>query len=192
MPNAVSINLPNAVSLSRLVLAVAFIALDNNTIRIALIVAAAFTDFLDGWLARRQHTASSMGALIDPIADRAFVLTALSVYLYDGKLTTPEYFIVLSRDFATAIGFLVARVVPWLRPAVFQARMLGKTVTVLQLALLVVILLWPAPVDALVLLIGAFSAASIVDYTLALWHRAKAASAERAAAAAADGSVPPR
>ena len=190
MPNAVSINLPNAVSLSRLVLAVAFIALDNDAIRIALIMAAAFTDFLDGCLARRQHTASTMGALIDPIADRAFVLTALSVYLYDGNLTTPEYFIVLSRDFATAIGFLVARVVPWLRPAVFQARMLGKTVTVLQLTLLVVILLWPAPVDALVLLIGAFSAASIVDYTLALWHRAKAASAERAAAA--DGPVPPR
>lgn len=188
MPNAVSLNLPNAVSLSRLVLAAAFIALDNNAIRIALIVAAAFTDFLDGWLARRQHTASSMGALIDPIADRAFVLAALSVYLYDGKLTTPEYFIVLSRDFATAIGFLVARVVPWLRPAVFQARMLGKTVTVLQLTLLVVIPLWRAPVDALVLLIGAFSAASIVDYTLALWHRAKAASAARAAA---DGSAPP-
>ena len=182
-------NLPNMVSLSRLVLAVAFIAIPDNATRIALIVAAAFTDFLDGWLARRQHTASNMGALIDPIADRAFVLTALSVYLYDGLLTTPEYFIVLSRDFATAIGFLVARVVPWLRPAVFQARMLGKTVTVLQLTLLVVILLWPTPVDALVLLIGAFSAASIVDYTLALWHRAKAASAERASA---DGSAPPR
>jgi len=176
-------NPPNIVSLSRLVLAAAFIALDDNAVRIALIAIAGFTDFLDGWLARRQHTASSMGALIDPIADRVFVLTALSVYLYDGLITTPEYFIVLSRDVATAVGFLVARVVPWLRPAVFQARMLGKTVTVLQLALLFVVLLWRAPVDLLVLVIGALSAASIVDYTLALWHRAKAASAERQAAA---------
>lgn len=183
-------NLPNVVSLSRLVLAVAFIAFNDNAIRVALIVAAGFTDFLDGWLARRHHTSSSMGALIDPIADRVFVLTALSVYLYDGKITTPEYFIVLSRDFATAIGFLVARVVPWLRPAIFQARMLGKTVTVLQLTLLVVVVLWREPVDYLVLVIGAFSAASIVDYTLALWNRARAASAERQAAA--DGSVPPR
>ncbi|MGI8619998.1 MAG: CDP-alcohol phosphatidyltransferase family protein [Gemmatimonadaceae bacterium] len=189
MHSTVPMNLPNLVSLSRLVLAVAFIAINDSAVRVALILAAAFTDFLDGWLARRQHTSSSMGALIDPIADRAFVLTALSVYLYDGKLTTPEYFIVLSRDFATAIGFLVARVVPWLRPAVFQARMLGKTVTVLQLTLLVLVLVWPAPVGFLVLAIGAFSAASIVDYTLALWHRAKAASAERRAAA--DGSVPP-
>lgn len=182
MPGAVPMNPPNVVSLSRLVLAAAFIALDGNAARVALIAVAGFTDFLDGWLARRQHTASSMGALIDPIADRVFVLTALSVYLYDGIITTPEYFIVLSRDFATAVGFLVARVVPWLRPAVFQARMLGKTVTVLQLTLLVVVLLWRAPVDLLVLAIGALSAASIVDYTLALWHRAKAASAERQAA----------
>ena len=179
---AVPMNLPNIVSLSRLVLAVAFVAISDNAVRVALIVAAGITDFLDGWLARRRHSASSMGALIDPIADRAFVLTALSVYLYDGIITTPEYFIVLSRDFATAIGFLVARVVPWLRPAVFQARLLGKTVTVLQLTLLVVVLMWRAPVDWLVLAIGAFSAASIVDYTLALWNRARAASAERQAA----------
>src|SRR5687767_3192920 len=110
MPIAVPMNLPNIVSLSRLVLAVAFVAINDNAVRVALIVAAGITDFLDGWLARRRHSASSMGALIDPIADRAFVLTALSVYLYDGKLTTPEYFIVLSRDFATAIGFLVAQI----------------------------------------------------------------------------------
>ena len=185
---AVPMNLPNLVSLSRLVLAVAFVAINDNAVRVALIVAAAITDFLDGWLARRRHAASSMGALIDPIADRAFVLTALSVYLYDGIITTPEYFIVLSRDFATAIGFLVARVVPWLRPAVFQARLLGKTVTVLQLTLLVVVLMWRAPVDWLVLAIGAFSAASIVDYTLALWNRARAASAERQGA----GREPPK
>ncbi|CAN5677282.1 hypothetical protein BH23GEM1_BH23GEM1_02040 [soil metagenome] len=183
MPSAVPMTPPNIVSLSRLVLAVAFVAIGDDTIRVTLIAAAAFTDFLDGWLARRQHTSSSMGALIDPIADRAFVLTALSGYLYDGKITTPEYFIVLSRDLATAIGFLVARIVPWLRPAVFQARLLGKTVTVLQLTLLVVVLVWRAPVDLLVLAIGAFSAASIVDYTLALWNRARAASAERRAAA---------
>jgi CDP-diacylglycerol--glycerol-3-phosphate 3-phosphatidyltransferase len=190
MPSNVPMNLPNAVSLSRLVLAVAFVAIDDDAIRVALIVAAGFTDFLDGWLARRQHSTSSMGALIDPIADRVFVLTALSVYLYDGKITTPEYFIVLSRDLATAVGFLVARVVPWLKPAVFQARMLGKTVTVLQLTLLVVVLLWRTPVDYLVLAIGILSVASIVDYTAALWNRARAASAERQARA--DEKSPPR
>ncbi len=171
-------NLPNLVSLSRLVLAVAFVAIADDGVRVALVVAAGFTDFLDGWLARRHKTFSSMGALIDPIADRAFVLTALSVYLYDGKITTPEYFIVLSRDLATAIGFFVARIIPWLRPAVFQARMLGKSVTVLQLTLLVLVVLWPAPVRFLVIAIGVLSAASIVDYTLALWNRARDANAE--------------
>ena len=182
MPSSTLLTLPNVVSLSRLVLAAVFIAFPDRWTRVALIVVAALTDFLDGWLARRQHTDSMSGAIIDPIADRAFVLTALSVYLYDGLITTTDYFIILARDFATALGFVVARIVPWLRPAVFQARLLGKTVTTLQLALLVTILVWRRPVDYLILAIGVLSAASIVDYTLALWRHAKEASAEKRSA----------
>nr|MBA3656510.1 CDP-alcohol phosphatidyltransferase family protein [Gemmatimonadaceae bacterium] len=107
--------------------------------------------------------------LIDPLADRAFVLTAVSAYLIDGIFTTSQYFLFLSRDIATAIGFVVARMVPDLRPVVFQARMLGKIVTVLQLGTLVVVLFLPRFTDLLVLVIAIVSVASIVDYTIALW-----------------------
>lgn len=156
--------------MSRLVLAVAFVFVDGAWDRALLIAAAGFTDFLDGFIARREHTVSKSGALIDPLADRAFVLTAVSAYLIDGILTTPQFFFFLSRDIATAIGFVVAQVVPGLRPVVFQARMLGKIVTTLQLITLVVILFWPALTMPLVIIIGVLSIASIADYTVTLWR----------------------
>jgi hypothetical protein len=60
--------------------------------------------------------------------------------------------------------------VPWLRNVQFRARLLGKLVTVLQLATLLAVLLAPSVVAALVLTVGALSAAAIVDYTYALWR----------------------
>ncbi|HVF40162.1 MAG TPA: CDP-alcohol phosphatidyltransferase family protein [Gemmatimonadaceae bacterium] len=166
--------LPNNISLSRLLLAFAFVVVDGTWQRTSVIAAAAATDFLDGWLARRANSSTLAGALIDPFADRVFVLAAVSAYLVDGELTTGQYFIFLSRDIATAIGFIVARFIPGLSASAFQARMLGKTVTALQLALLIAVLHFPSTVQALVLIIGALSAVSIVDYTAALSRARKA------------------
>jgi phosphatidylglycerophosphate synthase len=171
-------NLPNTMSLSRVVLALAFVLVSEPWDRIALIAVAAFTDFMDGWLARHEKTESATGALLDPIADRIFVFVAISTYLFEGQLTTAQYFIFLTRDLATAAGFIVAKIIPTLRPAVFRARMLGKIVTVVQLITLVTIVVMPELTDALILTIGLVSAASIVDYTIALWRgRARSSAA---------------
>jgi phosphatidylglycerophosphate synthase len=163
-------NLPNTISLSRVVLALAFVLVSEPRDRIALIVVAAFTDFMDGWLARHGKNESTTGALLDPLADRIFVFVAISTYLVEGMLTTGQYFIFLTRDIATAVGFLVAKIIPTLRPAVFRARMLGKLVTVVQLITLVAIVVLPELTDVLIMMIGLVSAASIVDYTIALWR----------------------
>jgi len=162
--------LPNTVSLSRVVLALAFVLVSEPWDRIALIAVAAFTDFIDGWLARREKTESTAGALLDPLADRVFVFVAISTYLVEGLLSTGQYFIFLTRDLATAAGFVVAKIIPTLRPAVFRARMLGKIVTVVQLITLVVIIVMPELTRALIVIIGIVSVASIVDYTIALWR----------------------
>jgi len=151
-------------------LAVAFVVLHDPLARIVLVAVAAVTDFLDGFIARVANQRSVAGALIDPIADRIFVLAAVSAFLLDGLLTTGQYFIFLSRDLATAIGFLVARIIPWLRPVRFRARLLGKGVTVLQLATLMAVLLFPQATTGLIVAIGLLSAMSILDYTLALWR----------------------
>jgi CDP-diacylglycerol--glycerol-3-phosphate 3-phosphatidyltransferase len=162
--------LPNAVSMSRLVLAAAFVALRDPSARIALLAIASVTDFLDGWLARRNQATTRSGALIDPIADRLFVLTALCIYLIERAISTGTFFIVLSRDIATVIGFFVARSIPWLRAVEFRARLLGKLVTVFQLLTLAAVIVAPSAVPSLVFVLAALSAASIADYTLTLWR----------------------
>ncbi|MGK2962467.1 MAG: CDP-alcohol phosphatidyltransferase family protein [Gemmatimonadaceae bacterium] len=168
-------NLPNSISLSRLLLAFAFVVVDGTAWRLALIAAAAATDFFDGWFARRSRSSTVMGALIDPIADRLFVLAAVTSYLVEGKLGTGQYFIFLARDIATAVGFVVARFIPGLTVGSFRARPLGKVVTVLQLAALLAVLIVPSAVYALILVIGGVSVLSIVDYTLALERARRAA-----------------
>lgn len=162
--------LPNSISLSRLVLALGFVLIPGSWERVAIILIAGFTDFIDGWIARHEKEESETGALIDPLADRVFVFVAISVYLVEGRFTAGQYFIFLARDIATAFGFLVAKIIPWLRPAVFRARMLGKIVTVLQLIVLVAVLVTPGFTMPLVIAIGLVSVAAIVDYTVALWR----------------------
>jgi len=171
------LNLPNTMSLSRVVLALAFVLVSEPWDRIALIAVAGLTDFMDGWLARREKSESNAGALLDPIADRIFVFVAISTYLVEGQLTTAQYFVFLTRDLATAVGFVVAKIIPTLRPAVFRARMLGKIVTVLQLVTLVAIILMPELTQPLVVTIGVVSAASIVVYTIARWRERARSSA---------------
>jgi phosphatidylglycerophosphate synthase len=166
---------PNSISLSRLLLAVAFVFIEGDWQRLVLIASAAATDFLDGWFARKGNNSTVAGALIDPIADRVFVLAAISSFLVEGRLTTGQYFIFLSRDIATAVGFVVARFIPGLTASAFRARVLGKTVTALQLACLLAVLIAPVTVQPLILIIGAFSAVSIVDYTAALERARRAA-----------------
>lgn len=162
--------LPNTVSLSRVVLALAFVLVSEPWDRIALIAVAGFTDFIDGWLARHEKSESTAGALLDPLADRIFVFVAISTYLVEGLLSTGQYFIFLTRDLATAAGFIVAKIIPTLRPAVFRARMLGKIVTVVQLVTLVTIIVMPETTSFMILAIGLLSVASVVDYTIALWR----------------------
>ncbi len=135
--------IPNLISVSRVALAAGFVASSATELRVGIIGAAAITDFLDGWIARRARVTSRWGAMIDPIADRFFVLTVVATMLFTGMISTGAYFVLISRDLATAVGFLVAKIIPWLRGVTFQARMSGKVVTVLQLITLVSVLVLP-------------------------------------------------
>src|ERR1700733_14877795 len=132
--------LPNMISSSRVLLAAGFVVSDRVDARIGLVGLAAATDFFDGWRARRAKLTSRWGALIDPFADRVFALVAVSTFLFTGELSTLGYFVMISRDLMTAVGFLVARAIPWLQTVQFKARMSGKVVTILQLITLVVLL----------------------------------------------------
>jgi phosphatidylglycerophosphate synthase len=162
--------IPNIISSSRLLLAAGFVAAESSDTRLGLVGLAAATDFLDGWLARHANWSTRWGALIDPIADRVFALAAVTTFLFTGALSTVGYFVMISRDLMTAVGFLVARAVPWLQTVEFKARFAGKLVTVLQLVVFVALLKAPQWVNALLWAVGITSAYAIIDYTYALWR----------------------
>lgn len=153
--------LPNLVSAARVPMAIAFLALEGRIARLVLIAAAGLTDFVDGWLARRGR-GSRFGAVLDPVTDKAFLVTALISLAVTGPLSLPELLVLLARDVAVAFGFAV--VVLLHAPMHLSARLPGKTVTVLQLAALVTLVMMPAWKVPVLAVVGAASAVAILDY----------------------------
>jgi phosphatidylglycerophosphate synthase len=170
MPRSTFWTLPNCVSLSRVVLAAGFVVSSGTTERLALVGAASLSDMLDGWLARRLGMTSQWGALVDPIADRIFVVAAVGTFVANGALSPVQAVALLLRDVMTVIGFFVAKLVTWLRAVTFRARPLGKVVTGLQLATLLALIVVPRLVPALVVAVALVAVAATIDYTLLLWR----------------------
>lgn len=177
MPTATAtgslLSLPNLLSMSRVVLAAIFPFARDPALQASLVAAAGASDFLDGWVARSRHAATRRGALLDPVTDRLFVLAALGSYLALGELSASQCLVLLLRDVATTIGFLVARVVPSLQRVSFKARWPGKVVTAVQIVVLLAVPLLPRVVGPLVIAVGVLSMWAIADYALAL-RRARA------------------
>ena len=170
MPRDPIATLPNLVSMSRLGMALLFPFLTGRDARLVLIAAAGATDFLDGYLARTRGSTSRIGALIDPFADRCFVLVAVCVLWADDLISPVQLLVLAIRDVAVLAAFLWARATGRFPRFRFVARMTGKVVTVLQLAALAVAYLAPAWFGPLVIVVGVASLAAIADYAWALWR----------------------
>jgi cardiolipin synthase len=96
------LTLPNVLSALRLLGVPLFLWLiigpEADGLAIVVLVLAGFTDWLDGYLARRWHQITRVGQLLDPIADRLYILATLVGLLIRGIV--PLWFVVLlvSRD----------------------------------------------------------------------------------------------
>ena len=130
----ISWNLPNALTLARLVaVPVIGVLLFMQTtltrdLAAALFVAAAVTDFVDGAVARRRGITSDFGALMDPIADKALITVALVGLSALGDLAWWVTIVILVREFGVTALRLWA-----LRYAVIPASRGGKVKTVVQI-----------------------------------------------------------
>lgn len=187
-------NLPNKLSLFRIVLVpiIACIYLftdlkeafgaDVNNVHISvsmtslivliLFAAASFTDFLDGYIARKNHLITSFGKFIDPIADKLLVNTMFILFAVDQVVPAIWVIVMIWRDTivdglrmnASASGKVVA------------AGILGKAKTVLQMFAIIFLLLnnlpfalWSIPVaDILFYAAVIVSVLSGIDYFIKL------------------------
>lgn len=103
-----------------------------------IFIAAALTDLFDGALARKRNIVTKFGKLIDPIADKLLVCSALVLLAAIGRIH-PVFVIVLTgREFIIS-GF---RALAAAEGLVLAASNLGKLKTVVQIVMVVVVLLW--------------------------------------------------
>jgi phosphatidylglycerophosphate synthase len=104
---------------------------------------AALTDLLDGVTGRLLHACSRMGRVLDPLADKMFVIGVVTAFLWRGELSFVEVILIGLRDWTIILGSAV-----WLawRPGSFRLiapTLLGKATTVAQFSFFVVLLILP-------------------------------------------------
>jgi CDP-diacylglycerol--glycerol-3-phosphate 3-phosphatidyltransferase len=103
--------LPNALTILRLLAVPVFVVLlyrtdgEGSYALAGLFAAAALTDQVDGYLARRWHVESEFGKLADPLADRLMIDAAVLLLCLDGRLPWLALAIVLGRDVLLIGGF---------------------------------------------------------------------------------------
>lgn len=135
-------NLPNKLTLARIVLIPVFMIfagfrqIPYNFLIAGLIFScASFTDFLDGYIARKKGLITDFGKFADPLADKILTTTAFLYMMNDGVCSPVVLFIIITREFAVSGVRMVAAGAPGGK--VIAANMWGKVKTVLQMLTIV-------------------------------------------------------
>ena len=132
-------NLPNKLTLTRVIMTPLFMAamlIDFKfpyIVALALFALASFTDYLDGMLARKHHIVTNFGKFLDPLADKMLTTSAFIAFLAMdyGKGIAWVLFIILFREFMVSSLRLV--VVSSDKGVVIAANIFGKIKTVTQM-----------------------------------------------------------
>jgi cardiolipin synthase len=100
---------PTAISVARLAGAPAFCWLlldDRRTAAFGLLAVLGATDWVDGWIARRYDQQSTVGAVLDPSADRLLLVSAAVALLVDGAVPLALGVVVLVRELVVSAATL--------------------------------------------------------------------------------------
>ena len=103
------LNLPNLLTWLRIVLIPLFVGIfyfekswvtpvNQNLVATVIFTAAAITDWLDGWLARKLNQTSAFGAFLDPVADKLMVAAALITLVQLGRVDAIIALIIIGRE----------------------------------------------------------------------------------------------
>ncbi|HVR36600.1 MAG TPA: CDP-diacylglycerol--glycerol-3-phosphate 3-phosphatidyltransferase [Methylomirabilota bacterium] len=139
-------NLPNKLTVSRFALTGVFLVVlfwrfpRYETVALGLFVAASITDYLDGWIARRDKLITNFGILMDPLADKILICSAFIAFLGNGWIPAWMVVIIVARELAiTGLRLLAAS-----RSVVLAAEGYGKHKTISQIVAIISILVLAA------------------------------------------------
>ncbi|HXX57669.1 MAG TPA: CDP-diacylglycerol--glycerol-3-phosphate 3-phosphatidyltransferase [Thermodesulfovibrionales bacterium] len=133
------LNLPTLLTLSRIVLIPFFIMVTPYHPFLGALIfgIASITDFLDGYLARKTGQITKFGIILDPIADKFLVISALILLVDMARLSAWIAIIIIVREFLVT-GF---RAVALSKDIVIAAEMGGKLKTTAQIASILCLIL---------------------------------------------------
>ncbi|MGH7183363.1 MAG: CDP-diacylglycerol--glycerol-3-phosphate 3-phosphatidyltransferase [Nitrospiraceae bacterium] len=138
-----SLNLPNFITFTRILLIPVFVVLfvtptEDRSLSAAIVfVVAAVTDLLDGYLARRNGQVTTLGKLLDPIADKLLVLSALILLVNLDRVSALIAILIIAREVAvTGIRAIAAG-----EGMVIAAETTGKYKMALQVVAIVLLIL---------------------------------------------------
>lgn len=134
-------SLPNLITVGRLILVpvvVAMIAAQAWTSAFAVFVAAGVSDGIDGFIAKRFDARSELGAYLDPIADKALLVSIYVSLAVEGILPGAVAILVVSRDLMIVGGVLVSLVLE--QPVEIRPLAISKLNTVVQILLAALVL----------------------------------------------------
>lgn len=129
-------NLPNRLTMLRIILVPVFVVLfkfDYCYAALIVFVAASLTDMLDGKIARARNLITNFGKLMDPLADKILVMSAMLCFVGIGLAPEWVVIVILAREFlVTSLRLIAAG-----EGRVIAADMFGKCKTVAQMAWIV-------------------------------------------------------
>jgi CDP-diacylglycerol--glycerol-3-phosphate 3-phosphatidyltransferase len=166
-------NVPNLLTVLRILLVPVLVAAllagtsNGDLLAAAVFAVASFTDFVDGWIARRHSKETNFGKLMDPLADKLLVTAALVALVSLDRVAAWVAMVIIAREFAVT-GL---RSVAMEQGHVVAASIWGKVKTVFQIAAVMCLIAFdgpPAWVDALVYVTVLVTVASGADYFFGL------------------------
>jgi CDP-diacylglycerol--glycerol-3-phosphate 3-phosphatidyltransferase len=145
--STLKLNLPTVLTLSRIVLIPFFVvSVYHHPVLGALVFGiASLTDFLDGYLARRSGQITRFGIIMDPIADKFLIISALIVLVDMERLSAWIAIILIVREFLIT----TLRVVALSRDIVIAAELGGKLKTTAQITAILCLILMGSVFDVL-------------------------------------------
>ena len=175
-------SIPNLISTFRILLVppVVWSMLEQNwSLALPLFLIAGLSDGLDGFLARRYHWTSRLGAILDPIGDKLLMVSSYLVLGWQGVLPCWLVALVILRDVVIMSGTVMYRFLVGV--VVFEPILLSKINTVCQILLITVALcvlvgveLFTGIQTLLIYIVLATTLSSGVAYVV-LWARRAAA-----------------